>query len=132
MTLIQRRHDLGWTQEHLAQTSGISVRTIQRLENGATAGGDSLQSLAAALDCDVACLLEYDPSDAELEFIKQRLGFRVHCLTVAFVMPCLILLNWLVTPGAGWILFALGGWAVGFALHAALVFLIYRPASQQA
>lgn len=127
MTLLERRQGLGWTQEHLAQTSGISVRTIQRLENGAAAGADSLQALAAALGCEVADLLHVANTPEQQEYAKQLLGFRAHVITIAIIMPFLVLLNWLATPGAGWILFALGAWGVGFAAHAALVFWVYRP-----
>jgi len=33
----------GWTQEQLAQFSGLSVRTIQRIERGRNAGLESLK-----------------------------------------------------------------------------------------
>jgi len=104
------------------------VRTIQRLENGATAGGDSLQALAAALGCEVSDLLDNAITPGQEEYTKQLLGFRAHIITAAIIMPFLVLLNWLATPGAGWILFSLGAWGVGIAAHAALVFWVYRPA----
>jgi uncharacterized membrane protein YhaH (DUF805 family)/DNA-binding XRE family transcriptional regulator len=44
----------GWSQEELAERSGLSVRTIQRIEGGAPAGLESLRALAAALEVDVA------------------------------------------------------------------------------
>jgi transcriptional regulator with XRE-family HTH domain len=46
----------GWSQAQLAELSGLSVRTIQRIENGATPGLESLKSLAAVLQVDVADL----------------------------------------------------------------------------
>ena len=51
------REQAGWTQEHLAQVSDLSLRTIQRMESGE--GGPSLQSLqtlAAVYGCDVSTL----------------------------------------------------------------------------
>ncbi|MCD8186580.1 MAG: helix-turn-helix domain-containing protein [Rikenellaceae bacterium] len=46
-TLRQRR---GFSQEELAEKAGLSLRTIQRIENGETeARGDSLKRIAAAL-----------------------------------------------------------------------------------
>lgn len=128
MTILERRQGLGWTQEHLAQTSGISARTIQRLENGAAGGSDSLQALAAALGCDVTDLLNNVPTEGEEKYAKQLLGFRANWITALVLMPFLVLLNVIYTPGAGWIIFALGGWGVGILAHAALVFLVYRPA----
>ncbi|KAB1154290.1 helix-turn-helix domain-containing protein [Tenacibaculum aiptasiae] len=39
-----------WSQEQLATMSGLSVRTIQRIENGENAGLESLKSLAAVFE----------------------------------------------------------------------------------
>jgi transcriptional regulator with XRE-family HTH domain len=47
----------GWTQEHLALVSGLSVRTIQRVEAGGLAGAETVAALAAAFDV--------SPSDIE-------------------------------------------------------------------
>lgn len=43
----------GWSQEHVAELSGLSVRTIQRIENGQTPGLASLAALAGAFSMDV-------------------------------------------------------------------------------
>lgn len=42
----------GWSQEQLSEFSGLSLRTIQRIENGVTISMDSLNVLAKALDVD--------------------------------------------------------------------------------
>ena len=39
-----------WSQEQLAQFSGLSIRTIQRIERGQNAGLESLKSLAAVFE----------------------------------------------------------------------------------
>lgn len=49
----QLRLSRGWSQEQLAQFSGLSVRTIQRVERGHNAGLESLKCIAAAFDIDV-------------------------------------------------------------------------------
>ncbi len=41
-----------WSQEELAIASGLNLRTIQRIENQATASLQSRKSLAAAFDID--------------------------------------------------------------------------------
>jgi transcriptional regulator with XRE-family HTH domain len=46
----------GWSQAHLAELTGLSVRTIQRIETGAHPGLESLRGLAAAFGVDVADL----------------------------------------------------------------------------
>ena len=43
----------GWSQEQLACFSGLSVRTIQRIERGHSSGLESLKCISAALDTDI-------------------------------------------------------------------------------
>lgn len=43
------REEMNLTQEELAEKSGISVRTIQRIESGTKPKGYTLKALAAAL-----------------------------------------------------------------------------------
>jgi transcriptional regulator with XRE-family HTH domain len=50
------RTDKGWSQEQLAQFSGLSVRTIQRIERGHNAGLESLKCLAAVFEIEVSQL----------------------------------------------------------------------------
>lgn len=56
MILKQLRLSRLLSQEQLAQMSGLSARTIQRIESGHTPSLESLQSLASALEVDVATL----------------------------------------------------------------------------
>ena len=58
MLIQKRRLEKGWSQELLAQLSGVSVRTIQRVEGGQKAGLETLKSLAAVFDIDVATLMQ--------------------------------------------------------------------------
>ena len=44
------------SQEQLAEMSGLSVRTIQRIESGRTPSVESLKCIAAALDVDIETL----------------------------------------------------------------------------
>jgi transcriptional regulator with XRE-family HTH domain len=49
--LVQKlRLQHGWSQEQLADLSGVSVRTIQRIEQGKPASAESLKNLGAVLD----------------------------------------------------------------------------------
>jgi len=43
-----------WSQDQLAEMSGLSIRTIQRIENGENAGLESLKSLAAVFETNIA------------------------------------------------------------------------------
>ena len=54
--LKQLREQRAWSQEHLATVSGLSVRTIQRLETSGAASHESRLALAAAFGLDPADL----------------------------------------------------------------------------
>jgi transcriptional regulator with XRE-family HTH domain len=54
MRVRELRLRRGWSQAHLAELTGLSVRTIQRIETGANPGLDSLRDLAAAFGVDVS------------------------------------------------------------------------------
>lgn len=43
-----------WSQEQLAEMAGLSVRTIQRIENGERPGLETLSALAAVFEVTVA------------------------------------------------------------------------------
>ena len=50
MDLKKRRLERSWSQQQLADISGLSVRTIQRIEKGEPAGLETLKALAASFD----------------------------------------------------------------------------------
>lgn len=58
MSIKQRRIKKEWSQEQLAQLSGLSTRTIQRIEAGHSAGLESLKSLAAVFETSVSALMK--------------------------------------------------------------------------
>ncbi|WP_339624038.1 helix-turn-helix domain-containing protein [uncultured Winogradskyella sp.] len=57
-----------WSQEQLAEMSGLSIRTIQRIENGENAGLESLKSLASVFETNIA---DYDKKQ-EIEQIRKE------------------------------------------------------------
>jgi len=58
--LLKLRERLNLTQEELAGKSGVSVRTIQRIEAGTAPKGYTLKALANALEIDPKELLQED------------------------------------------------------------------------
>lgn len=62
---IRERQHL--TQEELSEMSGVSVRTIQRMEAGIKPGGYTLKSLSKALNIPENDLLAEEPAAAEAE-----------------------------------------------------------------
>lgn len=83
----------GLSQEKLAELSGLSVRTIQRIENGETeARGDSLLRLSKSLDVSTEALLDKelieDESIVTVMNVSQ-FGFVVYPLLGA-ILPLII------------------------------------------
>ncbi|HSC15891.1 MAG TPA: helix-turn-helix transcriptional regulator [Gammaproteobacteria bacterium] len=54
-----------WSQEHLAEVSGLGLRTIQRIEKTGAASYESARSLAAVFEIDVAELRVAEPAIVE-------------------------------------------------------------------
>jgi transcriptional regulator with XRE-family HTH domain len=55
-----------WSQEQLAQFSGLNVRTIQRVEKGDSVGLESLKSIAAVFKLSTDELLQAIESDKQV------------------------------------------------------------------
>lgn len=75
-TLVKKlRTAENWSQEQLSEKSGLSLRTIQRLENGGNASIESVRALAAAFGIDPNDLMlnETGPPKTPLEAIKTGL-----------------------------------------------------------
>ena len=58
MSIRQRRLDKGWSQEELARHSGLSTRTIQRIETGHRPGLETLKCLAAVFETSISTLVQ--------------------------------------------------------------------------
>jgi len=52
----QCREQRAWSQEHLAEVAGLSLRTVQRVEADGGASAETRMALAAAFGMDVAAL----------------------------------------------------------------------------
>ncbi|WP_226963658.1 DUF805 domain-containing protein [Nostocoides sp. F2B08] len=68
MNLRELRLERGWSQEELADASGVSVRTIQRVEGGRRPGRATAAALATSLGTEPAAiaargLVDDDPSE---------------------------------------------------------------------
>ena len=59
-----------WSQEEFATISGISTRTLQRIEGGEKANTETLRAIAVALNIEVAALLPANARMPEDEFAK--------------------------------------------------------------
>jgi transcriptional regulator with XRE-family HTH domain len=58
MIVKKLRAEKKWSQEQLAILSGLSIRTIQRVESGQSASIETLKSLASVFEVDINKLTE--------------------------------------------------------------------------
>ena len=56
MAMKELRQERSWSQEQLADLSGLSLRTVQRIEASNKAGYESVRALALAFEIDVSAL----------------------------------------------------------------------------
>ena len=131
--LIQKlRLQRGWSQEQLAEVSGLSVRTIQRLEGGQPGSLETMNALAAVFEIDLNSLKE-PPMDSPrsdirpdealaLAHVRKVKAFYIHLSQYVIVIPILAAINLLGYPQYLWFIWPALGWGLGVALHAAQVF----------
>ena len=114
-----------WSQDQLAEMSGLSIRTIQRIENGENAGLESLKSLAAVFEMNIA---DSDKKE-EMEQIRKEevyvqnvkgfyklLAIAILSLVVPFILAVSDSSNWNVFL---WILLS---WGVLLGIYSLNVF----------
>ena len=127
--LIQKlRLQRGWSQEQLAELSGLSVRTIQRLERGKTASVESLKALGAVFQIDFSTLQEpemnptvsQDVSADEalaLAHVRNIKDFYVHLAQYAVTIAFLAILNFSISPQYFWVVWVALAWGIGVLFH---------------
>ena len=87
------RKSKGFSQEQLAEVSTLSLRTVQRIENGETIPhGDSLRKLTQALGVNPDDILEWTPIEEKSYLILLNLaglGFLFHPL-LGIIIPLMM------------------------------------------
>ena len=126
MIVRKLRLQRGWSQDQLAEMSGLNVRTVQRIERGRAASLESLKSLAAVFETNVTDLqeendmnnpnqLSYEEQRA-MEYVRELKGFYMNLISFVIVMPFLYWLN-LQTSDYPWFWWVVFGWGLGLVLH---------------
>ena len=72
--LKKLRLEHNWSQEQLAELSGLNIRTIQRIENGEKASLESLKSLAAVFEIDFYTNDNSKRSQSEEQYVEDVKG----------------------------------------------------------
>lgn len=135
MIIRKLRLERGWSQETLSEISGVSVRTIQRIERGRNASLETLSALAAAFDVDVATLSTetsmYTPRDVAederqaLEYVRDIKGFYSHLAIYVIVIAAMIVASLFMATDYPWYIWPALGWGVGLASHGLAVFEVF-------
>jgi transcriptional regulator with XRE-family HTH domain len=142
--LIQKLRLLrGWSQEQLADLSGLSVRTIQRLERGQTASVESLKALGAAFEIDFSDLKEPEMNTTmnpaatnpattsqavsadealALAHVRKLRGFYIHLAQYGIIVGFLAIVNLLTSRQYFWVMWVALGWGIGVLFHGLRVF----------
>ena len=132
MVVQEMRLKNGWSQQQLADISGLNVRTIQRIEQGQSASLESFKALGAAFNVDFSQLQEdtvrnivSTPEQTEvfLAFrqVRKLRGLYSHFISYVVVMSGVAAINLILMPRVIWFIYPLLGWGVGIISHAASV-----------
>ncbi|MBU9812760.1 2TM domain-containing protein [Rahnella sp. C60] len=134
----QLRISRAWSQEQLAELSSLSVRTVQRIENGEQASLETLGAIAAAFDIKVSELTENDVQtgsspgqalDEQIEKARYQVveesGFYRSVLLWAVINAGLFALNHYTSPDSNWFVWPLCIWG-GILLLRGLRIFVFR------
>ena len=132
MPIQKIRLQHGWSQQQLAELSGLSVRTIQRIENGQTPSMESLKSLASVFEIDFqqlqpqeASMPDSSPASTSMQaeqialaHVRQLKRFYMHLMQYVLVIAVLVVINWVASPERMWVIWPALGWGIALLAHA--------------
>jgi transcriptional regulator with XRE-family HTH domain len=136
MIIRKLRLQRGWSQEQLAQISGLSIRTVQRIERGQKPSLESVKSLAAIFETTVA-ELQQEPSMSNeiniteeeqnaIDQVREIKGFYSHLSTYVMVMALLSIINYVSNPEYIWVFWPAMGWGISIIKHALHAFEVFN------
>lgn len=126
------RLEKGWSQGQLATITGLSTRTVQRIENGEQASLETLTAIAAALGVQVRDLNAQPQQTIEEAPDEQRLRRQVAAegkllsmaVRFAVIGVMLFAINWFTHPHYLWSLWAIGGMSLALVMRAVRTLLL--------
>lgn len=145
-----------WSQEQLSEFSGLSVRTIQRIERGQQASLESLKSLAAVFQVNINDLqpesdmetqthyttdntdnnktktIQVDDQEKKaMEYVEGIKSFYQSLCTYFITIGFLTAINLFVSPEYLWVLWCAAGWGIGLIIHGLYTFEVFAFFSPQ-
>ena len=123
MLVHKLRVQRGWSQEQLAELTGLSARTIQRIERGQNASAESLKAIAAVFELDLSALREpqmQTPTTPQvsaeealaLARVRRIKEFYIHLAEYCVIIGSLAVMNVFVSSHTPWVLFAAVPWGL--------------------
>lgn len=153
MEIRNLRLSRGWSQEQLAEMSGVSSRTIQRIERGGNASLESKKCIAAVFEIDISQLqkdlnmtdkteapenietvenkpnslsgLQNDKMNDAIERVTEIKRLYIHFGLFAIVSFAMTILLKISRPGGSGLLYLMAIWVALVILHTAYV--IFKP-----
>ncbi len=122
------RKERFWSQEQVAEMAGLSLRTIQRIENGGGASHDSAAALSNVFNVSTKEML--GETDASLVTQNHKgingleLSVRIHAISYLMGAGSMLLINLLTSPVDWWSLIPIGFWTIGLLCHGGTLFLV--------
>ncbi|HHF3410390.1 TPA: 2TM domain-containing protein [Vibrio alginolyticus] len=136
MVIRKLRLKRGWSQEQLADLSGLSIRTIQRIERGQKPGLESLKCLAAVFETTVSELQQEQEMTSEVRItdeeqtvidqVRAIKGFYSHLMTYVLVIGLLFAINLLTDSSYIWAWWPAMGWGIGIINHGLNAFEVFN------
>jgi len=80
-----KRLEKAWSQQHLAEVAGLSLRTVQRVENSGEGSLDTVKAFGAALDVNPQAMQESRQPKSALTAWWQKIGLSSAAAVVALV-----------------------------------------------
>ena len=139
MSIQKMRLKRGWSQQQLADASGLSARTIQRIESGHAASVESLKSIAAVFEVHFLTLMETAMQNettkdetTNSQTAQERIAFKrvqrlrayyLHLLMYLVINAGCIAINLLTSPDKLWFFGTLLFWGLGLLVHTLTIFV---------
>jgi transcriptional regulator with XRE-family HTH domain len=105
--LKSQRDRRAWSQTQLAEVSGLSLRTIQRIEKTGVASQESTKSLAAVYECSITELMtQTPPKQLESKFTFSKMSSKaklIHLLVLLPVLSISLYLYWAGHSSSTWV-----------------------------
>ncbi|MEP5764867.1 MAG: helix-turn-helix domain-containing protein [Halieaceae bacterium] len=130
MIVRKLRLQRGWSQEQLAEMTGLSARTIQRIERGQKPSLESARAMAAVFEVDLSTfdlgepqmnekVIVTDDEQAALAYVKQLKEFYTHALLYVIFGVIILWDRGIDDPVIVW---GLLGWTAGIIVHGLVAF----------